>query len=87
MIIKSSTALRNNYNEFSDLAKKTGEPIFITKNGEGDTVIMSLDEYERREQALKLRTKLLHAEQQKINGETMSLDEAMEQVMDGLQDE
>ncbi|MEI3338701.1 MAG: type II toxin-antitoxin system Phd/YefM family antitoxin [Eubacterium sp.] len=55
MIIKPSAALRNDYSTISNLAKTTKEPIYITKNGEGDMVLMSIDAFEKREQILQLR--------------------------------
>ena len=68
MIIKPSTALRNDYGSISDLAHKEDIPIYITKNGEGDLVIMSIDAFERREEVLKLRAKLAAAEQSRLSG-------------------
>jgi len=44
--IKSSTALRNNYNEISAFCHSSREPVFITKNGQGDLAVMSIDTYE-----------------------------------------
>ena len=68
MTIKPSAAIRQNYNEISELCKSTGEPVFLTKNGEGDLVVMDIGTYERREKMLALRERLLEIERDRING-------------------
>jgi hypothetical protein len=40
MNIRPSAAIRQNYNEIADICRKTAEPVFLTKNGEGDLVVM-----------------------------------------------
>ncbi|MFA5384064.1 MAG: type II toxin-antitoxin system prevent-host-death family antitoxin [Eubacteriales bacterium] len=53
-IIKSSTDLRNNYNEISTFCHKSREPVFITKNGQGDLAVMSIETYEMLKGKLEL---------------------------------
>ena len=68
MNIKPSASIRNNYNEISALCKSTGEPVYLTKNGEGDLVVMDIEAFSRREKMLKLREELLAAEEDRLNG-------------------
>ena len=66
--IRPSTALRNEYSEISRTCHENGEPIFITRNGEGDLVVLSIEAYNKREASLELREKLLEAEEQLASG-------------------
>lgn len=76
MIILPSTALRNQYNEISEKCKSTGEPIYLTRNGEGDLVVMSIDAFEKQKALLDLKEKLLDIElEQKTGAKYYSLDE------------
>ena len=44
--ILSSTELRNNYSEVSRVCHESQEPAFITRNGQGDLAVMSIEVYE-----------------------------------------
>ena len=68
MNIRPSAAIRQNYNEIADMCRKTGEPVFLTKNGEGDLVVMDIETYNRREKMLKLREELLAVEEDRMRG-------------------
>ena len=61
----------------SELCHKTGEPIFITKNGYGDMVIMSLETYEKQMRLLDVYSKLAVAEEQVKTGKVMSAETSM----------
>jgi PHD/YefM family antitoxin component YafN of YafNO toxin-antitoxin module len=44
--IRKSADLRNAYSEISEFCHKYREPVFITRNGEGDLAVMSIETYE-----------------------------------------
>jgi len=68
-VIKPISDLRNKANEISELAHKLNEPIFITKNGEGDMVVMSMAQYGHLQLKLELFSKLAVAQAQKASGD------------------
>ena len=53
-VIKPISDLRNKAKELSDICHESGEPIFITKNGEGDLVLMSVAAYDRMQAQIEL---------------------------------
>ena len=82
MLIKSSTALRNEYNDIAAFCKEKGQPVFLTKNGEGDLVVMSMEAYAEREAMLDLREKLLDAEAAYLSGaKTYSIEEVSARML------
>ena len=68
MNIRPSAAIRQNYNEIAEMCRKTSEPVFLTKNGEGDLVVMDIDTFNRREKMLRLREELLSVEEDRLHG-------------------
>lgn len=68
MHIRASAAIRQNYNEIADLCKKTAEPVYLTKNGEGDLVVMDIASFTKREKMLRLREELLTVEEDRMAG-------------------
>ena len=68
MNIRPSAAIRQNYNEISELCKKTAEPVYLTRNGEGDLVVMDIEAFTRREKMLQLREELLAVEEERLRG-------------------
>ena len=68
MNIKASATIRNNYGEISKLCKETGEPVYLTKNGEGDLVVMDITAFERRAKELMLAEDLWNIRTARKNG-------------------
>lgn len=80
-IIKPISDLRNNFNKISEICHTDGQPVYITKNGQGDMVVMSMALYEKQQNQLELYQKLLVAEKQsKYNSERKTHNDVMRQL-------
>lgn len=66
--IRPISDLRNNANKISEFCHTSREPVFITKNGVGDMVVMSIETYERQQTLISLYAKLAEAEEEITNG-------------------
>lgn len=80
-IIKPISDLRNKSREISELAHEAKEPIFITRDGEGDMVVMSLAYYGQMQKQLELYSKLAAAQAQAAAGDK---GKTLNQVVRGL---
>ena len=67
-IIKSSSELRKNYNNIAEICRTTNLPVFLTRNGTGDTVLMDVETYNKRERDLRMAERLLSAERTRLEG-------------------
>lgn len=84
-IIRSISDLRNQANEISELCHKEDQPIYITKKGKGDLVVMSQTHYERLQNLLELYQKLGEAESLDALGETgISHQEMMQRLKERI---
>ena len=63
-LIRPISDLRNHADQISDLCHEHREPVFITKNGKGDLVVMSQTFFEQQQALLELYQKLNQAEQE-----------------------
>lgn len=90
--IRPASALRTEYKKLAAQSRSTGQPIYITRNGEGDTILMDLEAYARREEELDRREAMLEhralvleAELGRLNGnETYSAGQVREKVRQNL---
>lgn len=68
MMIRSATSLRNDYDGMVRLSKEKQEPIYLTRNGEGEMVFLPIDLWEKREAELSLLAEMLRREQNRLAG-------------------
>lgn len=80
-IIKSFSDLKNNYNEISKMCKETRESVIITVNGHGDTVIMSLEDYNQMIAELELLRILFDSEDDVKNGRVKPIESTFKELV------
>ena len=69
-----------NTSEISQMCREATEPIFITKNGYGDMVIMSMEMYESKLYMLDVYAKLAAAEEQAKTGKVLDADDGLKSI-------
>jgi prevent-host-death family protein len=79
-VIRKSADLRNSYSEISDFCHKYREPIFITKNGEGDLAVMSIETYEEIAGANELYKLIQEGIDDIKDGKTLTEDEVIKNM-------
>jgi len=78
--IQSSTSLRNNYNKISSFCHDNQEPVFITKNGQGDLAVMSIDMYETLNGKLELYRLLDQGRAAAVAGRTRPSEDVFNEI-------
>ena len=79
--IRPVSDLRNNFTEISRVIHETSEPIFLTKNGYGDMVVMSIEAYEKLQFENEVYFKLKEAE---LQAKSTDMRYSHEQVLGNL---
>jgi prevent-host-death family protein len=82
--IRPSSDLRNKYNEISEFCHKYKEPVYITKNGQGDLAVMSIETYEKLAGKFELYKLLDDGLKAAEQGKTSPFREALEDIRKGL---
>ena len=82
--IRPSSDLRNKYNEISRFCHKDSEPVYITKNGQDNLVVMSIETYERLVGKFALNKLLNEGINDLKNNRVIPAEEGFSQIKDGL---
>lgn len=79
--IRPVSDLRNNFADISRVVHETAEPVFLTKNGYGDMVVMSMEAFERHQFQSEVYFKLKEAE---LEAKTTNKRYSHKEVFDGV---
>ncbi len=84
MIILPSAEIRQRYNEVAEICKTTKEPVYLTKNGQGDLVVMDIAAFEKMQQEIAFREAVLRAHASYLAGEKTHTVEETFAMIDGI---
>ena len=69
MEIMASADIRLKYNDVVEKCRESGQPIYLTKNGQGELVVMDIASFEKREQELRAQQLVLESYAARLAGE------------------
>ena len=84
MEIIASAEIRQNYNDIVEKCKESGEPIYLTRNGQGELVVMDIASFEKREQELKAQQLVLEAYASRLAGDKDYSQEDAMKIIDNI---
>ena len=79
-MIRPSADLRNHYSEISKLCRDNRQSVYITVNGRGDTVLMSMDDFQQRQTELELLRTLTDAEEDVSTGRVAPIEDTFSDI-------
>ncbi|MCQ2587622.1 MAG: type II toxin-antitoxin system prevent-host-death family antitoxin [Treponema sp.] len=82
--IRASADLRNKYVDISNYCHTTNEPVFITKNGQGDLAVMSIEQYDEMLARIELYSKLAAGMKDIQEGKVQPFDDAIAEIRKDL---
>lgn len=85
-LIRPVSDLRNNFADISKTVHETQQPIFLTKNGFGDMVVMSMESYENLQFESEVYFKLREAEQEaQMTNKRFSSKDVLKSLRDAIE--
>jgi len=79
-VIRNSADLSSNYIEIAEFCHKFKEPVFLTRNGEGDLAIMSIETYEEMSGRYELYRLIQEGIDDIENGRTLTKEEVIKNM-------
>ena len=83
-MIRPSADLRNHYSEISKLCRENRQPVYITVNGRGDTVLMGMTDFQQMQAELELLRTLADAEEDARTGRVAPIEDTFNDIRSRL---